>query len=516
MVGDARGHQAVQQSDMEPIRIFISYAHANAIWLRKTVRDRSGVEEANPWDLLTYWRNGLRRDGAVDFWYDREEDEGLRGGDVWRERIFEEIDRADIGVLLITQEFVQSAFIRDEELPRMVARAERREMELVPVLVEPALWEELELANFQLTPGRPTPLVEFVSQHEPQHFKAAMLEVLKSLKATVQRARQRSGGAPAPTVARAEPSAAPVVRPLVQTVAKVETTAAPVVTPPAAQGKIDTLVSSEMAAIIARLGIPADHLMVNETDGSVLVLVPEGEFLAGGPAESEGGALFKVSLPAYCIGLTAVTNTQYARFVKETGHRAPEAAEWGTPKWKGGRFPDELAEHPVVCVSWDDAKAYCDWAGLRLPSELEWEKASRGTDGREYPWGNYWDKSACRNDGSRGSEDTAPVLAFLQGASPWGCLQMSGNVWEWCADWYHEDTYQRRRNEGSDLAHIDNAQSDSGYRVQRGGSWFFDKPGFFRCAYRFNSRPARRPDYFGFRVAGNPWHPVIRQVQIPR
>jgi hypothetical protein len=160
--------------DMEPIRIFISYAHANAIWLRKTVKDRAGMVELNPQDLLTYWRNGLQRDGAVAFWHDRDDDEGLRGGDEWRKRIFDEIDRADVGVLLITQEFVQSPFIRDEELPRIFARAERGEMELVPVLVEPAEWEDLELASFQLTPGYPTPLSEYQSEHE-HHFKKALL-----------------------------------------------------------------------------------------------------------------------------------------------------------------------------------------------------------------------------------------------------------------------------------------------------------------------------------------------------
>ena len=488
---------------MEPIRIFISYAHANAIWLRRTVRDRTGVEEANPRDLLSYWKNGLRRDGAVEFWYDREEDEGLRGGDHWRKRIFEEIDRADIGVLLITQELVQSAFIRDEELPRMVARAERREMDLVPVLVEPALWEELELANFQLTPGRPTPLLEFLSQHE-QHFKTAMLEVLKSLKATVQRARQRRGGAPVPTVARLQTPAAPVVRPPTPTIARVEPPSASVVRPPAAPGKIDALVSSEMAAVIARLGIPADRLMVNEKDLSVLVLVPEGEFLAGGKAEEQGGALFKVRLPAYYIGLTTVTNAQYARFVKETGHRVPEFADSGTPKWKGGRFPGELAQHPVVCVSWDDARAYCDWAGLRLPSELEWEKASRGTDGREYPWGNDWDWSKCRNSRSRGREETTPVLAYLEGASPWGCLQVSGNVLEWCADLYDKDSYQRLRKAGGDLAQNAGVHSHSGCRVLRGGSWFDVDPIYFRSAYRGIDHPVRRCGYSGLRVAKAP------------
>ena len=184
------GHQRCPKKNMEPIRIFISYAHANAIWLRKTVKDRSGAVELNPRDLLTYWRNGLRRDAAVEFWYDRDEQEGLHGGDLWEKRVFAEIDRADVAVLLITQEFVDSEFIRDKELPRIAQRARRGEMELVPVLVEPARWEELELASFQLTPGRPTPLSEYEAQHE-HNFKKAKLEVLDSLKTKVGGARQR-------------------------------------------------------------------------------------------------------------------------------------------------------------------------------------------------------------------------------------------------------------------------------------------------------------------------------------
>jgi len=462
---------------MEPVRIFISYAHANSIWLRETVRDRAGTLERNPRDLLTYWRNGLQFEGEVEFWHDRDEDEGLQGGDLWRKRIFEQIDRADVGVLLITQEFVQSAFIRREELPRMVSRAERGEMELLPVLVEPAEWEELELASFQLTPGRPTPLLQFLSEHE-QHFKTAMLEVLKSLKAKVRRVRQRRDGASAP--AKKEPLAP----------AK----------PPAEPGKPAAPVSSvicrpDMASVISRFGIPADRLMVNEKDGSVLVLVSEGEFLAG------ENPPFKVRLPAYYIGLTTVTNAQYARFVKETGHRAPEGADLRPPKWKGGGFPDELADHPVACVDWVDASAYCCWAGLRLPSELEWEKASRGIDGREYPWDNAWDASKCRNAKNRGSEETAPVLGYPEGASTWGCLQMSGNVSEWCEDCFDAEYYQRLRKAGGDIA---TASSQTNRHVSRGGSWIWDDFWNFRCAARFSPTPGIVNTWVGFRPAMTP------------
>jgi len=135
---------------------------------------------------------------------------------------------------------------------------------------------------------------------------------------------------------------------------------------------------------------PLTNKIENAIDGSTLLLVPGGKFLAGGPESSEGGGKpFAVRLPSYYLGIHPVTNEQYKRFVDATGHRPPEKNDWD----QSGK-----SNHPVVCVNWDDAQAYCQWAGLRLPTELEWEKASRGVDGREYPWGEEWDETRCRNN----------------------------------------------------------------------------------------------------------------------
>jgi serine/threonine-protein kinase len=231
------------------------------------------------------------------------------------------------------------------------------------------------------------------------------------------------------------------------------------------------------------MGESMDILIENPKDGTLLVLIPEGEFLAGGPGSDEGGGLFPVRLPTYYLALHPVTNAQYERFVRETGqHR----------DWKPRAGPD----HPAVNVSWEDAQAYCRWANLRLPTELEWEKGARGVDGREYPWGNEWDESKFQDPWGRGSEKTCSVWSYPEGASPWGLYQMAGNVWEWCEDGYDEEAYARYKR--GDLS----LPRSGRVGVVRGGSWRSVNADYFRCAYRLHTWPGYRRVNVGFRCAG--------------
>ena len=197
------------------------------------------------------------------------------------------------------------------------------------------------------------------------------------------------------------------------------------------------------------------EVMVWEADGSEMVYIPEGEFPMGITEEEarrwrqELGEYLEWSTPSHRVYLDAfymarfpVTNGQYARFVQETNHRGLLMIhDLAMPyKWDQTRKtpPPGKEDHPVVLVSGDDAQAYCEWAGLRLPTEAEWEKAAtwdaKAGRKRVYPWGDEWDASRC-NSREAGKKGTTPVGAYSpDGDSPYGCADMAGNAWEWVAD----------------------------------------------------------------------------------
>ena len=166
-----------------------------------------------------------------------------------------------------------------------------------------------------------------------------------------------------------------------------------------------------------------------------------------------------------------VTVAQYRKFAEETGRWMPERLPYG----------QSLAdEFPMVYLNWFDARTYAQWAGASLPTEAQWEKAARGTDGRRYPWGNRWDPDLCAHIGntSRALKDgTVPVTRFPQGASPYGVMQMAGNMFEWVADWYGHHYYEKAPDRNP------TGPEDGTLKVTRGGAWPWDRR-FHRTTYR--------------------------------
>ena len=250
--------------------------------------------------------------------------------------------------------------------------------------------------------------------------------------------------------------------------------------------------------LLARLGGTPDRRIHDKT-GIELIRIPAGPFLYGSAdsdkmAHGDEKPQRTVNLPEYWIGRAPVTNAQFARFVKATGHKTTAEREGLGRGWTGTKWDDIAGadwqhprgpessigrkdNHPVVQVSWDDVKAFCDWARLALPTEQQWEKAARGADGRIWPWGNV-PPTAEHCNFKNNVKDTTPVGQFSpRGDSPYGCVDMAGNVWEWTGSWY----------------------SEGSTRALRGGAWDDHDQGT-RAAFRYNYNPHFRNNLVGFRV----------------
>lgn len=208
-----------------------------------------------------------------------------------------------------------------------------------------------------------------------------------------------------------------------------------------------------------------------------------GEFILGSDSGNEDETPQQEAfIGSFNIDVYPVTNAEYKEFVDATGHELPR-------KWEEGTFPEGMGDHPVVWVNWYDAQAYAEWAGKRLPTELEWEKAARGSDGRTYPWGDTFDAAQC-NSRESAVKGTSPVGSYPEGVSPSGAFDMAGNVWEWTVDWY-----EAYRGSLYELGRYGEQ-----YKVLRGGSWF-DGNDMVRTTTRKSFDPNQGFSTIGFRCA---------------
>jgi formylglycine-generating enzyme required for sulfatase activity len=224
--------------------------------------------------------------------------------------------------------------------------------------------------------------------------------------------------------------------------------------------------------------------------------IPAGPFVMGS-VETSDNPLREASTGAFLLARHPITNRQYADFAAacpdwRPGAPPDELADSDYLRdWEAGSFPEGTGDLPVAWISWHAASAFCEWAGrelggrIVLPTEVMWEKAARGAGGRRYPWGDEIDPGRA-NYSSRAVpigrlvDGRVPVCSYTpRGDSPFGCADMAGNVWEWCADWM--DEYEEER-------------------ALRGGAWNFT-PDFLRCCFRFGCDPRASYNYIGFRPA---------------
>ncbi len=242
----------------------------------------------------------------------------------------------------------------------------------------------------------------------------------------------------------------------------------------------------------------AQQQKITGEDGAPMVLVPAGEFTMGSNDGSDDEKpVHQVYLDAYYLDKYEVTVKQYAKFLEATGFNGP-------PMWPTMDQPSHQ-KRPIVNVDWSDASNYCEWAGKRLPTEAEWEKAARGTDGRIYPWGNEPPNTLRANYGQEkwnNHDALVPVGQLKDGKSPYGIYDLAGNVWEWVSDWYDPDYYTTSPPQNP------KGPKNGKYRVLRGGSWDL-APEHLRSTRRdFNvplaptyESPAYRNFNSGFRCA---------------
>lgn len=238
---------------------------------------------------------------------------------------------------------------------------------------------------------------------------------------------------------------------------------------------------------------------VSDSDGITQMYVPAGDFLMGADAadafaDDDERPQHTVTLDAFWIDQTEVTNAMYAMCVAAGDCLAPELIDSATrPDYYEN--PD-YADFPVMHVAWEEAAAYCGWAGRRLPSEAEWEKAARGTDGRLYPWGNA-EPDSDRLNFDQPEGDTTAVGSYPDGASPFGALDMAGNLYEWVADWYSA-TYYAELPAENPTGPVSDADERHGVR---GGYWGTSAP-YVRVTER-DGQSFNRPNWLGFRCAEN-------------
>ncbi len=471
-------------------RVFISHATADAQFAHRLADD-------------------LRRFG-VQVWI---APESIRPGESWVDAIERGLGESSHTVVVLTPNALKSRWVK-KETGVAIAQERKGRIQVIPLDVEPCA-VPLLLSSYQMLSFRhdydaglsqlaailglrvtpPEPLRP--PRHAPPHGT-----VPEAVRPSVKKKPAGRGGLPIWSwvaigglvllavvggvllVGRGEPTPAPIVVGATTPAATVAPTATPVpmidTSTPKPPPPTPTPMRTPTPAPEATKGPAAPAV----TD--IMVEIPAGPFIMGNDTGAEDEApAHEVDLPAFEIDKFEVINADFAQFVEATGYQTDAEKAVLSRTWRD--TTEGKDNHPVVYISWNDAVAYCQWLGKRLPNEAEWEKAARGEEGFIYPWGNEWDpaKANVKESGLRG---TVAVGSFAEGVSPYGVFDMAGNVWEWTADWY----------EAYPGSSFQSPYFGEKYRVLRGGGWF-ESADFVRTTTRNATSDTAANDDLGFR-----------------
>ncbi|MBF0108658.1 MAG: SUMF1/EgtB/PvdO family nonheme iron enzyme [Magnetococcales bacterium] len=429
-------------------KIFISYSHEDDLLLK---------------EFLPF-KKTLERDGLVAVWTDKE----IKTGDEWRKKIKEAMDAANTAILFISQSFLASEFIYNEELPPLLDAHLNRGLTILPVFVSPFDEEAAKISFKDPKTGEEKiiDLAGFQGFASPDHTleQWESLERKNIFRALNKRIRELSQHPPDP--------------PTKQT------------SVPDRQQKTGT--PAVRSDVLSFLDERLPGLRMLRVEGGVFTM---GDDDLGDRSKPK----HQVQLSPFYLAETPVTNQQYGRFLQDTGHREPRS-------WREKKYSD--LQQPVVGVDWNDAMKFCKWLSKEsgkeffLPTEAQWEYAARGTDGRRFPWGN---DDPTLEHACFGQQRDKPALVgqYPAGRGPFGHLDLAGNVWEWCRDVWDANAYQKRALFVAKDPLV--TEGDQNVHPVRGGSWSagFRPPG--RLPPRHPCGLPRRQSGLSPRRPRQPW-----------
>ncbi len=502
---------------MSKSTIFISYSHKDAEWK----------------ELLLTHLGVLQVQSHLDFWTDDE----IHAGEAWFEKIQEALNTASVAIFLVSADSLTSSFILQEEIAQLLRRRDKEGLFIFPVLVRPCAWDSVPwLARLQLRPRDGVPLSAGSRNEAEAHLTAIVKEikaVLEKSAASETRPRQsppQDATSSQPRTSQSEFSPSPprterqgwlswfslprirftlslsfgfaalvfaVVYLLPQQRNRLleQSPATPSMQPPTRPPSPESVSKPFEQREETAVTVEPSAAQRQARPGQDMVEIPAGEFWMGcnedvdqacNQDEKPGRLVY---LDAYAIDPYEVTVADYQRCLDASACSAEGLTALNSCNWnERGHL-----NHPVNCVNWEQAQAYCQWAGKRLPTEAEWEKAARGTQKFVYPWGNEWDVSKANFLESK-QGGTVLVGSYSTGVSPYGVYDLAGNVGEWVQDWYAKEYYDKapvRNPRGSGHGEL---------KVMRGGSWRQEAWGL-RTSARLKSDPGGRHNGVGFRCA---------------